>query len=60
MLSDHHNWIRGGCATSEKSDGSEIVLERMDLPANECYRLVVLDSFGDDAGSTPHNTTATC
>ncbi|KAL9181406.1 hypothetical protein ACHAXT_010211 [Thalassiosira profunda] len=27
--------------------GNEIVLESMDLPANTCYRLIMLDSFGD-------------
>eukprot|EP00804_Cyclotella_cryptica_P019166 CCRYP_017802-RA/>CCRYP_017802-RA protein AED:0.37 eAED:0.37 QI:0/0/0/1/0.33/0.25/4/0/1052 len=26
---------------------NEIVLERMDLPSNQCYKLILLDSFGD-------------
>jgi len=30
-----------------KSEGNGIVLETMDLPKNQCYRLVMLDSYGD-------------
>lgn len=30
-----------------KSEQNEIILETMDLPRNVCYRLVLLDSYGD-------------
>jgi len=30
-----------------KSQGNEVVLEKMDLPMNQCYRLLMLDSYGD-------------
>jgi len=40
-----------------KAEGNEIVLEQMDLPRNRCYRLIMLDSYGDgnccDAGGGP-------
>jgi len=40
-----------------KSEGNEIVLETMDLPKNQCYRLIMLDSYGDgfccDMGGGP-------
>jgi hypothetical protein len=36
------------CQTGHyKAVGNEVVFETMDLPSNQCYRLVLLDGYGN-------------
>ena len=30
-----------------KSEGNEIIIESMDIPSDSCYKLILLDSYGD-------------